>query len=305
MSQSRVPVDLWEAIEPLLPRERPKLKGGRPRVPDRAVLGGIIFVLRTGTPWRLLPKELGCGSAPTCWRRLRDWQAAALHRQILNWLGEERAIDWTRASIDSLSVRAKRGEKPQGRTPSTAASWVPSTTCSSTAKASRSRCNSRRPMPTTRPTWNARSTRSRPSSDRRASPDAPASGPRSCTPTRATTTPRSAAPSVGEASPRGSPVAGWNRPSGSGAAAGWWSVPWPGYSAFAAWASGTSGAPTSSGACCTWVVPSFALASSAARRDRRARASARPVPACRRALARRVDLATHALSGHGARRLGG
>src|SRR5215831_4618126 len=92
---------------------------------------------------------------------------------------------------------------------------------------------------------------------------------------------------------------------GSGATAGWWSVPWPGYSAFAAWASGTSGAPTSSRACCTWVVPSFALVSSAARRDRRARASARPVPACRRTLARRVDLATHALSGHGTRRLGG
>src|SRR3712207_2495992 len=113
MSPPRVPDDLWEAIEPLLPKERPKPYGGRPRIPDRAVLGGIIFVLRTGTPWRLLPKELGCGSGPTCWRRLRDWQAAgvwrALHRQILNWLGEERAIDWSRASIDSLSVRAKRG----------------------------------------------------------------------------------------------------------------------------------------------------------------------------------------------------
>src|SRR5262245_16162586 len=215
MSQSRVPDDLWEAIEPLLPRERPKLKGGRPRVPDRAVLGGIIFVLRTGTPWRLLPKGVRLrerpdvlAEAPATGRRRGC--GAALHRQIPNGLGEERAIDWTRASIDSLSVRAKRGEKPQGRTPSTAASWVPSTTCSSTAKASRSRCNSRRPMPTTRPTWNARSTRSRPSSARRASPDTPASDPRSCTPTRATTTPRSAAPSVGEASPRGSPVAGWS-----------------------------------------------------------------------------------------------
>src|SRR5919199_1479726 len=106
MSQPRVPDDLWEAIEPLLPRERPKPRGGRPRIPDRAALGGIIFVLRTGTPWRLLRKELGCGSGPTCWRRLRDWQAAgawrALHRQILNWLGEERAIDWARATVDAI-----------------------------------------------------------------------------------------------------------------------------------------------------------------------------------------------------------
>ena len=74
-AQPLVPDDLWEAIEPLLPKEPPKPKGGRPRVPDRAALGGIIFVLRTGCPWRLLPKELGCGSGTTCWRRLRDWQA--------------------------------------------------------------------------------------------------------------------------------------------------------------------------------------------------------------------------------------
>src|SRR5919204_1641145 len=157
MSQPRVPDDLWEAIEPLLPRERPTPKGGRPRIPDRAALGGIIFVLRTGTPWRLLPQELGCGSGPTSWRRLRDWQAAgvwaALHRQILNWLGEERAIDWARASIDSLSVRAKRGARRPARTRWIAASSAPSTTWSSTAKVSRSRFNSPRPTPTTRRTW--------------------------------------------------------------------------------------------------------------------------------------------------------
>ena len=69
-----VPDDLWEAIEPLLPKEPPKPKGGRPRVPDRAALGGIIFVLRMECPWRLVPSALGCGSGTTCWRRLRDWQ---------------------------------------------------------------------------------------------------------------------------------------------------------------------------------------------------------------------------------------
>ena len=113
--------DLWEAIEPLLLRERPKPKGGRPRVPDRAALGGIIFVLRTGTPWRLLPRELGCASGSTCWRRLRDWQAAGvwerLHATLLNWLGDEGAVDWSRASVDSLSVRAKRGGEETGPNP--------------------------------------------------------------------------------------------------------------------------------------------------------------------------------------------
>jgi len=112
---------LWEVIEPLLPPEPPKPKGGRPRVPDRAALGGIVFVLRTGTPWRLVPRELGCGSGSTCWRRLRDWQAARvwerLHATLLNWLGDEGKIDWSRASLDSLSVRAKRGGADTGRNP--------------------------------------------------------------------------------------------------------------------------------------------------------------------------------------------
>jgi transposase len=121
MSQPQVPDDLWDGIEPLLPRERPKPKGGRPRVPDRAALGGIVFVLRTGTPWRLLPTGLGCGSGSTCWRRLRDWQAAGvwerLHATLLNWLGDQGAIDWSRASVDSLSVRAKRGGDDTGPNP--------------------------------------------------------------------------------------------------------------------------------------------------------------------------------------------
>ena len=118
MSQQLVSDDLWEAIEPLLPRERSKPKGGRPRIPDRAALAGIVFVLRTGTPWRLLPTGLGYGSGSTCWRRLRDWQAAGvwqrLHATVLNWLGDEGAIDWSRASVDSLSVRAKRGGDDTG-----------------------------------------------------------------------------------------------------------------------------------------------------------------------------------------------
>src|SRR3712207_3429669 len=121
MTQTRVPDELWEAIEPLLPRERPKPKGGRPRVPDRSALGGIIFILRTGTPWSLLPKELGCGSGSPCWRRLRDWQAggvwARLHAALLNWLGDAGTIDWSRGSLDSISVRAKRGGEETGRNP--------------------------------------------------------------------------------------------------------------------------------------------------------------------------------------------
>src|SRR3712207_4048451 len=85
--ETLVPDDLWEAIEPFLPEELPKPKGGRPRVPDRAALAGIVFVLKTGIPWQMLPTALGCGSGSTCWRRLRDWQAAGvwakLHERLL------------------------------------------------------------------------------------------------------------------------------------------------------------------------------------------------------------------------------
>ena len=66
MQEALVFDELWEAIVPLLPQEPPKPRGDRPRVPDRAALGGIGFVLRTGCPWRLVPKELGCGSGATC-----------------------------------------------------------------------------------------------------------------------------------------------------------------------------------------------------------------------------------------------
>ena len=144
MSQPRVPDDLWEAIEPILPKERRKPNGGRPRIPDRAALGGIIFVRRTGTPWRLLPKELGCGSGPACWRRLRDWQAAGvfgrLHRALLDRLGRANAVDFGRCSLDSASFPAKGGASSPARTRPTAASRARSAKSSWTRTASPSRC---------------------------------------------------------------------------------------------------------------------------------------------------------------------
>jgi transposase len=113
MATPLVPDDLWTLVEPLLPPEPPKPQGGRPRVPDRACLSGIIFVLKSGIPWEMLPQELGCGSGMTCWRRLRDWQEAGvwerLHHTLLDRLGEAGQIDWSRACLDSASIPAKRG----------------------------------------------------------------------------------------------------------------------------------------------------------------------------------------------------
>src|SRR5215211_5189873 len=115
MSKKLVSDELWQIVEPLLPIEPPKARGGRPRIPDRAVPSGIVFVLKSGIPWRMLPKEMGFASGITCWWRLRDWQKAGvwrrLHRTLLNQLGKSGRVDWSRASLDSASVPAKRGAK--------------------------------------------------------------------------------------------------------------------------------------------------------------------------------------------------
>ena len=123
MAKPLVSDELWELIEPLLPPERLKPKGGRPRVPDRAVLAGILFVLRSGIPWEMLPQEMGCGSGMTCWRRLREWQRAGvwekLHRVLLDRLREADQIDWSRAVVDSSSVRAVLGGRKRAPIPRT------------------------------------------------------------------------------------------------------------------------------------------------------------------------------------------
>jgi transposase len=142
MSKPLVSDELWEVIAPLLPPDRPKPKGGRPPVANRAALAGIIFVLKTGIPWELLPQEMGCGSGVTCWRRLRDWQEAGvwdrLHRALLDRLGDADEIDWSRASLDSASVPAKKGAMTPGRIPRIKANRARSAMLWSTDEASRS-----------------------------------------------------------------------------------------------------------------------------------------------------------------------
>jgi transposase len=143
MAKELVTDELWETIEPLLPPEPPKPQGGRPRIEDRAALTGIVFVLKSGIPWEMLPQEMGCGSGMTCWRRLKEWQEAGvwerLHRVLLDRLGEAEQIDWERASLDSASIPAKRGAQKPERIRRIKQRRAPSATLFRTEEASRSR----------------------------------------------------------------------------------------------------------------------------------------------------------------------
>ncbi len=111
---------LWVVIAPLLPVVPVRPKGGRPRVPDRAALTGVLFVLLTGIPWKMLPRGMGCGLVRDLWRRLRDWQEAGvwakLHHELLTRLHCAGRIDRSRVCMDNSSIPAKkRGGGEQSR----------------------------------------------------------------------------------------------------------------------------------------------------------------------------------------------
>ena len=143
MAKALLTDELWERIEPLLPPEPPKPKGGRPRVPDRKALTGILFILRSGCSWEYLPQELGCGCGMTCWRRLRDWHVAGVWMQVwrilLDELGLADEIDWSKAIFDSCCVRAVFGGRRPVPIPRIAAKTVRSDTWSAMVRGYRLR----------------------------------------------------------------------------------------------------------------------------------------------------------------------
>jgi transposase len=153
MAKPLVPDELWEVVQPLLPRHKAKPgKRGRPPVDDRACLRGIIFVLQSGIPWWMLPEEMGCGSGVTCWRRLRYWQRRGIWKKVLhamlNRLGRKRLIDWDKACVDSQSIRAVFGGRSPAKTPRIGPKKALNGTCSSMATERRWPCAS--PEPTAR-----------------------------------------------------------------------------------------------------------------------------------------------------------
>jgi len=133
MAKPRIDDELWAVIEPLLPA--PKLRRfrypGRKPIENRRALTGIVFVLKTGIGWEDLPQQMGWGSGMTCWRRLQEWHAAGvwqhLHEVLLARLQGADQIDWSRAVVDSASLRALKGGPKPGRILPTKPSRVAST----------------------------------------------------------------------------------------------------------------------------------------------------------------------------------
>ena len=137
----RVPDEMWARIQPLLPPQKPAGTPGRPPVPFRKVLDGILYVLRTGCQWKAVPKEFGSGS--TCHKRFQEWEEMGVFAKLWEMLVAEydelRGIRWQFQSLDSMSVKAPLGGRRRARTPRTEANWVASDTSSRTSAARRCR----------------------------------------------------------------------------------------------------------------------------------------------------------------------
>ena len=103
--------DQWNLIAPLLPRRNQR---GRPRVDDRGLLEGILWILRSGARWKDLPRQYGTSS--TCHRRLQEWEVQGVWDQIwlqfLSTLDEDSKLDWSQAFLDGSFVPAQKGERP-------------------------------------------------------------------------------------------------------------------------------------------------------------------------------------------------
>ncbi|HEV2359912.1 MAG TPA: IS5 family transposase [bacterium] len=115
----RIPDDLWAQLKPLLPPEKSPGTNGRPVVPFRQVMDGILYVLRTGCQWKALPREYGSGS--TCHRRFQAWVEAGIFERLwaklLTRYDELRGIQWRWQSLDSAMVKAPLGGRKTGPNP--------------------------------------------------------------------------------------------------------------------------------------------------------------------------------------------
>jgi len=110
----RISDELWQKIEPLLPKypNTHRFGGGRPRVADRKAMNGIFFVLRTGCQWNAL-SETGICSSSTAHSRFQEWTEAGVFQKLwamaLQDYDELKGIDWSWQSMDGAMNKAPLG----------------------------------------------------------------------------------------------------------------------------------------------------------------------------------------------------
>lgn len=107
----RISDELWEQIEPLLPPETPKPKGGRPMMDNRKAMDAIFYVLRTGCQWKALPRSLGASS--TVHDRFQEWLKAGVFGRMwevgLQKYDELKELDWQWQAMDGAMTKAPLG----------------------------------------------------------------------------------------------------------------------------------------------------------------------------------------------------
>jgi transposase len=126
----------WEIVRSLLPKPARRANGrGRPRVDDRDILNGILWVLRTGARWQDLPERYP--PYQTCHRRFQEWVSAGVFEKLLRTLvkdvKERGGLDLTECFIDGSFVMAKKGaagwEKPSGARVQSSWQWQMALVC--------------------------------------------------------------------------------------------------------------------------------------------------------------------------------
>jgi len=115
----RLPDAMWERVQPLLPPEPPKPKGGRPRNDDRQMMDAIFFVLRTGIQWKALPRSIAAGSSVH--DRFQEWQRAGVFRKMweagLLTYDKLKHIEWKWQAMDGAMTKAPLGGAGTGPNP--------------------------------------------------------------------------------------------------------------------------------------------------------------------------------------------
>jgi len=116
-----IPDALWERIDLVLPIYKTSKKGGRPRLSLRKVVCGILYILRTGSQWKAMPREFGSGSAIHAY--FQEWVELGVFTELwslaLSEYDQLKGIDWKWQSMDGATTKSPLGgeknrEKPYG-----------------------------------------------------------------------------------------------------------------------------------------------------------------------------------------------